>query len=90
MGLGQEVHTGESGVALPDLGQYRPGGVGQDGLAEVGGPQQGEVVAPGQAAHPGELKSSRHVTVGSVAPLLVSSARLACDLAGRVAMVATW
>ena len=70
MGLGQEVHAAEGGVALGDLGQHGPGGVGQDGLAQVVGAQQGQVVAPGQAGHPGRLERSRYMPVGPLPPPL--------------------
>ncbi len=78
MGLGQQVHAAEGGVALGDLGQHRLGGVGQDRLGQVVGAQQGEVVAPGQAGHPGHLRALGG-RGARPAPATPRSARPGCD-----------
>ena len=70
MGLGQQVHAAEGGVALGHLGQHRLGGVGQDGVGQVSRAQQREVVAPGQAGHPGHLVFSRDMAPGPLSPVL--------------------
>ena len=59
-----------TGSSTPASGQHGPGGVGQDGLAQVVGGQQGQVVAPGQAGHPGRLERSWYMPVGSLPPPL--------------------
>ncbi len=82
MGLGQQVHAAEGGVALGHLGQHGLGGVGQDGLGQVGRAQQGQVVAPGQAGHPGHLALSGYVAPGPVPPLLGQLGQAAVALGG--------
>ena len=59
VGLGQHVHAGKGGMAFGDLGQHGPGGVGQDGLVQVVGAEQGQVVAAGQAGYQRRLERSR-------------------------------
>ena len=68
--FGQDVHAGKGGVAFRDLGQHGPGGVGQDRFPQVVGAQQGQVVAPGQAGHPGRLERSWYVPDGPHPPRL--------------------